>query len=896
MNGITLEELKVIIDAQTKPFRDELKKIKEETSKTTNSVMQSTNKIKNMFGGVKKFLVGLGITTAMYKIAKSGISMATQVESATQQVNRLMGESAQAFMRWGKENALALNMSQKDFAQYSSVYANLLSSFIHSTSGVANQTAKLLQASAVIQSATGRTMQDVMERIRSGLLGNTEAIEDLGINVNVALLESTEAFRKFAGDKSWQQLDFQTQQQIRLMAILEQTSNKFGDSVHQNTNTSLAMCAAIIKDIALNIGNTLLPLLNMVLPVVINIGMAVRNATQYMADFMTTLFGNGSKTTASATKSQNKYVDSLNATTDAAKKAKKALGGLMGLDELTVITSPNSSSNESNSSSNANYNFGGDLFAEEPKTNGVQNAVDKVRKKIDEFKKYMKTNAPVITSLIAGIVTGLAAFKIVKNWADIVKFVTPLSEAFQFLGLQISTIFAEIAKGAGIFKALSAAFTPVIAKATLIAGGVTAVTAALVYLYQTSEPFRNLVNEAVSVIWNTLNNFYISVLQPIFSFLIDVYDTVIKPIASFIATVFVDAVEAIATVTLALWNNVLSPIANFLIDILGLAIQKVIDKFNEWKPVFEYIGLLVSSLYENYLKPFVEEKLSKFVEKLEGTKVILETLFAGFKEWIAEKLSVFNDLPEIVTITAKGIIDSTFTTMKTAIENVKNSEVYKTIKGKIDETFTSIKSTFDAIKNTEAYKTIKGTVEKTFTSLKSSWDAVVNGSATKTIKGLKDKTFDTIKSAWDAVSTKTATISLKIESLTGDIKGWINTNIIAKLNAALDKTSLSWINIPKLAHGGIVNRSVLANIGEAGSEAVIPLERNTGGIQKIAQKISSFMDSSDYNSDVPEILMAIIDVLESMEFNPVVEVDGEKIARIVNKANKRMARRQGYSY
>ena len=32
MNGITLEELKVIIDAQTKPFRDELKKIKEELS------------------------------------------------------------------------------------------------------------------------------------------------------------------------------------------------------------------------------------------------------------------------------------------------------------------------------------------------------------------------------------------------------------------------------------------------------------------------------------------------------------------------------------------------------------------------------------------------------------------------------------------------------------------------------------------------------------------------------------------------------------------------------------------------------------------------------------------------------------------------------------------------
>ena len=34
---------------------------------------------------------------------------------------------------------------------------------------------------AVVASKTGRTVQDVQERVRSGLLGNTEAIEDLGV-------------------------------------------------------------------------------------------------------------------------------------------------------------------------------------------------------------------------------------------------------------------------------------------------------------------------------------------------------------------------------------------------------------------------------------------------------------------------------------------------------------------------------------------------------------------------------------------------------------------------------------------------------------------------------------------------------------------------------------------
>ena len=54
----------------------------------------------------------------------------------------------------------------------------------------AEQTQELLQASSVIASATGRSMEDVMDRIRSGLLGITQAIDDLGVNANVALLEA----------------------------------------------------------------------------------------------------------------------------------------------------------------------------------------------------------------------------------------------------------------------------------------------------------------------------------------------------------------------------------------------------------------------------------------------------------------------------------------------------------------------------------------------------------------------------------------------------------------------------------------------------------------------------------------------------------------------------------
>jgi len=45
--------------------------------------------------------------------------------------------------------------------------------------------------------------------------------------------------------------------------------------------------------------------------------------------------------------------------------------------------------------------------------------------------------------------------------------------------------------------------------------------------------------------------------------------------------------------------------------------------------------------------------------------------------------------------------------------------------------------------------------------------------------------------------------------------------------------------IPKLAEGGVVDKATLAMIGEAGKEVVMPLEKNTGWIDKLATKISA---------------------------------------------------------
>lgn len=207
----------------------------------------------------------VGLTVPIVAGYTAMTKSAIETETAVQQVERIYGEAAESIKEFAESKALDYNMSASDAYKYSQIYGNLIQSITDDQQENAEQTQKLLQASSVIASATGRDMEDVMDRIRSGLLGNTEAIEDLGVNVNVALLETTDAFKQIAGDKSWDKLTFQEQQQIRLLGILEQTSKKYGDEVQDNTASSIQKLTAKTKNLTNDLGKKLLPIANKVL-------------------------------------------------------------------------------------------------------------------------------------------------------------------------------------------------------------------------------------------------------------------------------------------------------------------------------------------------------------------------------------------------------------------------------------------------------------------------------------------------------------------------------------------------------------------------------------------------------------------------------------------------------
>jgi hypothetical protein len=104
----------------------------------------------------------------------------------------------------------------------------------------------------------------------------------------------------------------------------------------------------------------------------------------------------------------------------------------------------------------------------------------------------------------------------------------------------------------------------------------------------------------------------------------------------------------------------------------------------------------------------------------------------------------------------------------------------------------------------------------------------------------------------------------------------------------VDLQMLELLKLPRLAKGGIINRPTVAEIGEQGKEAVIPLENNKGWIKELAAELRTVLtmptetreqtataSTNLYN----EMVGAFKDALAQMK----VELDDVEVGAFVNK-------------
>ncbi len=293
-------------------------------------------------------------------------------------------------------------------------------------------------------------------------------------------------------------------------------------------------------------------------------------------------------------------------------------------------------------------------------------------------------------------------------------------------------------------------------------------------------------------------------------------------------------------------------------------------------------------IYEHILKPFVDgfkkafdiHSPSKNPDIIELGKNIIIGAFSGIIDWMKGigdwlQTNVFDKLTAAwgkikqkgleIAVGIKDTFSAGWNKIKDTWNSIKDSEAVKSIKNAIGTGWENAKTTWNSIKagTEDATKRIWGaftdswhTAKNGWNSIKegvsnatkqllgkyhdswkkasNAWTSIKNGNVLKTLKGKYHDSWKKASNAWKSIKDKAATVTMSLkDKLTSAIKNAINT-MIGGINKVI-----GWINkipgvnigtIPKLAKGGLVNRpgtGVHAIVGEAGPEAVIPLNRQT---------------------------------------------------------------------
>lgn len=708
----TLDELKVMIDAEIAPFRKKMKEVENQVKGTSDQVKNATAKVREQsnsigsaFGKLAKFAGFAILGKKLLDVGMYSTQTALEVSASMNQIKRQMGESSQSFLKWVNDNANAMNMGVGEATNYGAVYSNLFSGFIKDTNKLSAYTAKMLQTSAVVAEGSGRTITDVMERIRSGLLGNTEAIEDLGINVNVAMIESTEAFKKFANGQSWQQLDYQTQQQIRLMAILEQATAKYGNTLSNSVNGRISLFKSLMKDAALNLGNSMLPIINAIMPVLNSFAMVLKNVTAKLAEFIALMFnkkatvkdgvggavgdmGNAMKDAAGgagdladavddAGDSAGGLADNLGDSAKNAKKAAKELLGLLGFDEINILQKPkddDAGGSGGGGKGGKGKGGGGGSFKDilpEVELTDMDNKFksifdglgDKLKGLFDLFKKgfdaafrpegikRIKTALDQIAKTMGEIATDPRVVNAFNRMAEKIAYALgQVTGSITTIGLGIGVFLAEsIANGLGrqkerIIRALVALFDNV-GNLSETVGNIAQDFSSAFYDVITSTGAVRIGSAIVSTLLS-LTSTIVEVGSKLAGSLFKGFEKVVVTSAPKISSVFQSLLDTVAPV----FENIERSVNKFGDGLSRVYDEHVVPAINSIANAFNGLIDIIQILWENSWQPFAEFLSGVFGVSIEGISDLLGGgllatlgLLADAIKLVADGFTVFSD-------------------------------------------------------------------------------------------------------------------------------------------------------------------------------------------------------------------------------------------------------------
>lgn len=495
--------------------------------------------------------------------------------------------------------------------------------------------------------------------------------------------------------------------------------------------------------------------------------------------------------------------------------------GIDGVKALTdIIGSADATKNTLEDIDAIKYNDLGNAFEEIKRIISVdllQPIVDELEPSIKSFVEWLKgdaipwiiENGDKIIAVITGIGTAFLAFKAVTIIQSVISAFSLLIGVIKSVGIAQTALNVIMA------------MNPV----GLIVAAIAGLVAAFVVLWNKSEAFRNF--------WITLWDNIVETVKKMIGYVVNfwsgLWDTInekAKAAGEFIKTIF----TAIGDFFAGIWDKISSA--------AGAAWEKIKEFF---APATEWFSKLFTSIFD-----FYKSYIDLVIGLAKGCWNIIKRVFEIVAEWfnknvITPLVKFFTDMWDKISTAAKNAwnaISAVFKVVSKWFNDTVITPVSKFFGDMWGKVKTGASDAWDGI--TSVFGSVADWFREKFSA---AWQAVKDVFSTggKIFDGIKDGIVSAFKTVVNGIIggiNKILTIPFdKINEMLNKIRN-VDVLGVKPFEGLWKENPLAVPQIPELAKGGVLKRGQVGLLEGNGAEAVVPLEKNTQWIKRVAAEMS----------------------------------------------------------
>ena len=260
-----------------------------------------------------------------------------------------------------ESGAKNLGLNIQEITQYASQLASVTNSLGQTGEATTAITKSMTMLAGDISSLFNVDYSQVAQNLQSGLIGQSRALYRYGIDITNATL-STYAYN-LGISKSVSEMTQMEKQQLRVLAILDQSKVSWGDLANTINSPSNMMrqFSNNLKETGTVLGQLFIPILSKVMPVVNGVTIAIKRLLVGLASLMGVKIDFESFGQSGYKDTSDGLEDISDGYKDVADSAKKATLSLMGFDEINKLQDDTSSSKGSSGGGGSSIDLTDDI-------------------------------------------------------------------------------------------------------------------------------------------------------------------------------------------------------------------------------------------------------------------------------------------------------------------------------------------------------------------------------------------------------------------------------------------------------------------------------------------------------------------------------------------------------